>query len=175
MDEDGDVKNPVRVQVQVLDTVVLEETLEEALAERASPRSTNRVNIGISSGFFSIGYGSPAAARHMSISFSRRKPLFTSASKSSVFALDFFHSLFGFGRGGEVAGVDPWADPAASSRDLFFPAPVFMLFDGEDFILQCSGFSLASARGLFWKQTAEARVDLQIAVQRQWYGWLTLG
>jgi hypothetical protein len=29
MDEDGDVKNPVRVQVQVLDTVVLEESLEE--------------------------------------------------------------------------------------------------------------------------------------------------
>jgi hypothetical protein len=29
MDEDGDVKNPVRVQAQVLDTVVLEETLEE--------------------------------------------------------------------------------------------------------------------------------------------------
>jgi hypothetical protein len=33
-------------------------------------------------------------------------------------------------------GVDPWADPADSSRDLFFPAPVFMLFNGEDFILQ---------------------------------------
>jgi hypothetical protein len=94
------------------------------------------MNIGISSGFFSIGYGSPAAARHMSISFSRRKPLFTSASRSSVFAFDFFHSLFRFGRGGEVGGVDPWADPAASSRDLFYPAPVFMLFDGEDFILQ---------------------------------------
>jgi hypothetical protein len=44
--------------------------------------------------------------------------------------------LFGFGRGGEVGGVDPWADPAASSLDLFFPTPVFMLFDGEDFILQ---------------------------------------
>jgi hypothetical protein len=29
MDEHGDVKNPVRVQVQVVDTVVLEETLEE--------------------------------------------------------------------------------------------------------------------------------------------------
>jgi hypothetical protein len=72
----------------------------------------------------------------MSISFSRRKLLFTSASKSSVFALDFFHSLFGFGRGGDVGGVDPWADPTASSRDLFFPAPVVMLFDGEDFILQ---------------------------------------
>jgi hypothetical protein len=44
--------------------------------------------------------------------------------------------LFGFGRGGEVGGVDLWADPTASSRDLFFPAPVFMPFDGEDFILQ---------------------------------------
>jgi hypothetical protein len=44
--------------------------------------------------------------------------------------------LFGFGREGEVGGVDPWVDPAASSRDLFFPAPVFMLFNGEDFILQ---------------------------------------
>jgi hypothetical protein len=96
----------------------------------------DRTNIGISSGFFSIGYESPAAARHMSISFSRRKPLFTSASKSSILALDFFHSLFGFGRGGVVDGVDPWADSAASSRDLFFPAPVFMLFDEEDFILQ---------------------------------------
>jgi hypothetical protein len=89
--------------------------------------------------------------------------------------LDFFHSLFGFGRGGELGGVDPWADPAASSRDLFFPAPVFMLFDGEDFILQCTRSSFASARGLFWKQTAAACVDLQIAVLVQWYGWPTLG
>jgi hypothetical protein len=29
VDEDEDVKNAIRVQVQVLDTVVLEETLEE--------------------------------------------------------------------------------------------------------------------------------------------------
>jgi hypothetical protein len=29
MDEDGDVKNSIRVQVQVLDTLVLEKTLEE--------------------------------------------------------------------------------------------------------------------------------------------------
>jgi hypothetical protein len=72
----------------------------------------------------------------MSISFSQWNPLFTSASKSSVLALDLFHSLFGFGRRGDVGGIDPWVDPAASSRDLFFPAPVFMLFDGEDFILQ---------------------------------------
>jgi hypothetical protein len=50
--------------------------------------------------------------------------------------LDFFHSLFGFGRGGDVGGVDPTADPAASSRDLFFLVAVYMLFDGEGFILQ---------------------------------------
>jgi hypothetical protein len=51
-------------------------------------------------------------------------------------AFDFFHSLLGFGRGGETGGVDPPADPAASSLDLFFPPAVFMLLDGEGFILQ---------------------------------------
>jgi hypothetical protein len=57
--------------------------------------------------------------------------------------------------GGEVGGVDPWVDPAISSRDLFFPAPVFMLFDGEDFIFQMhrvftrirSGASLEASSG----------------------------
>jgi hypothetical protein len=46
--------------------------------------------------------------------------------------------LFGLGRGGDVGGVDPWADPTASLRDLFFPAPapVYVPLDGEDFILQ---------------------------------------
>jgi hypothetical protein len=85
----------------------------------------------------------------MSISFSRKKSLFTSAIKSSVFALDFFYSLFGFGRGGEVGGVDPWADPAASSRYLFFSAPVFMLFDGEDFILQMHRVFIRIRSGAF--------------------------
>jgi hypothetical protein len=42
----------------------------------------------------------------------------------------------GFGRGGDTGGVDPPADPAASSRDLFFPPAVFKLLDGEGFILQ---------------------------------------
>jgi hypothetical protein len=63
--------------------------------------------------------------------------------------------LFGFGRGGEVGGVDHWANPATSSRDLFFPAPVFMLFNGKDFILQMhrvftrirSGASLEACSG----------------------------
>jgi hypothetical protein len=50
-------------------------------------------------------------------------------------AFDFFHSLLGFGRGGDTDGIDPVADPAAPSRDLFFPPAVFMLLDGEGFIL----------------------------------------
>jgi hypothetical protein len=91
--------------------------------------------MGISSGFFSMGYGSPAAARHISTSFSRRDPMLRSASRSSVFALDFFHSWLGFGRGGDTGGDVTTADLAASSRDLFFPPAVFKLFDGEGFIL----------------------------------------
>jgi hypothetical protein len=53
-------------------------------------------------------------------------------------ALDFFHSQFGSGRGGDTGGV-PAADPAASSRVLFFPAAAFAVFDGEGFILQVHG------------------------------------
>jgi hypothetical protein len=50
--------------------------------------------------------------------------------------LDFFHYSLGFCRGGDTDGDVPAADPAASSRDLFFPPAVFKLFDGEGFILQ---------------------------------------
>jgi hypothetical protein len=50
--------------------------------------------------------------------------------------LDFFHSLFGLGRGGDVGGEDTWADPSASLRDLFFPALVFEPLDEDGFILQ---------------------------------------
>jgi hypothetical protein len=77
--------------------------------------------------------------RHISISFSRRNPLFTRASRSSVFILDFFHSLFGLRHGGDVGGDDPWADPSASLQDLFFSAPTFEPLDGDDFILQVHG------------------------------------
>jgi hypothetical protein len=104
-----------------------------------------------------MGYGSPAAARHISISFSRRNQLFTRASRSSVFIFDFFHSLFELERAGDVGGDDPWADPSTSLRDLFFPtpAPAFAPMDGEDFILQVhrvftrirSGASLAASIG----------------------------
>jgi hypothetical protein len=75
----------------------------------------------------------------MSTSFSRMNPLLRRASKSSVFAFDFFHSRFGSGRGGDISGAAPAADPAASSRLLFFPPVVFMVLDGDDFILQVHG------------------------------------
>jgi hypothetical protein len=113
--------------------------LKKSLAGRDSPRSANHANIGISSGFFSMGYGSPAAALHMSTSFSRRNPLLRRASKSSVFALDFFHSRFGSGRSGDTGGDVPAADLAASSWLLFFPPAAFVVFDGDGFILQVHG------------------------------------
>jgi hypothetical protein len=50
--------------------------------------------------------------------------------------LDFFHSRFGSGRGGDTGGDVPAADPTASSRALFFPPAAFVVFDGDGFILQ---------------------------------------
>jgi hypothetical protein len=75
----------------------------------------------------------------MSTSFSRKNPLLSSASRSSVLALDFFHPRFRSGRGGDTGGDVPATDPAASSRALFFPPVVFRAFDGEGFILQVQG------------------------------------
>jgi hypothetical protein len=76
VDEDRGVEDTVVVVVEVLDAVVLQKPLKKSL----------------SSGFFSMGYGSPAAARHMLTSFSRRNLLFSSTSKSLFFAFDYFHS-----------------------------------------------------------------------------------
>jgi hypothetical protein len=112
--------------------------LKKSLAGSASPCSTNLANIGTSSRFFSIRYGSLAATRHRSISFSHKNLLLTNASRSSVFKLDFFYSLAGLGCG-EDGGDDSGADPSASLRDLFFPAPLFGLLDGDGFILQVQG------------------------------------
>jgi hypothetical protein len=55
--------------------------------------------------------------------------------------LDFFHSRFGSGRGGDTGGDVPAADPAASSRPLFFPPAAYVVFDGDGFILQVHGVS----------------------------------
>jgi hypothetical protein len=85
-----------------------------------------------------MGYGSPVAALQLSISFSRMNPLLRRASRSSVFIFDFFHSRLGSGRGGDIGGAAPAAAPAASSRPLFF-LTVFVLLDGDGFILQVHG------------------------------------
>jgi hypothetical protein len=85
-----------------------------------------------------MGYGSPAAALQLSISFSRMNPLLRRASRSSVFVFDFFHSWLGSGRSGDIGGAAPVAAAAASSRPLFFPA-VFADLDGEGFIFQVHG------------------------------------
>jgi hypothetical protein len=53
--------------------------------------------------------------------------------------LDFFHSRFGFGRGGDTGGDVPTAHPAASSRRLFFPPAAFVVFYSDGFILQVHG------------------------------------
>jgi hypothetical protein len=120
MDEDGGVEDTIGVEIEVLNTIVLQEPLEEVARWESQPALHEpRENRDLIRNF-SIGYGSPAAARHISTS-SRRNALFSSANRSSVLAFDFFHSLLGFGRGGDTGGVDPAADPAASSRDLFFP------------------------------------------------------
>jgi hypothetical protein len=139
MYEDSGVEDTVGVEVEVLDAVVPHEPLEEVARRERQFALRDRANIGISSGFFSMGYGSPAAALHMSTSFSRRNPLLRRASKSSVFALDFFHSRFGSSRGGDTGGDVPAVDPAASSRLLFFPPAAFVVFDGDGFILQVHG------------------------------------
>jgi hypothetical protein len=54
-------------------------------------------------------------------------------------ALDFFHYRLGSGRSGDTGGDVLAADPAASSRALFFPPVAFEVFDGEGFILQVHG------------------------------------
>jgi hypothetical protein len=97
----------------------------------------------------------------MSTSFSRRNPLLRRASKFSVFALDFFYSRFGSGRGGDTSGDVPAADPAASSRALFFLLVAFVVFDGDGFILQVHGVFLRIRSGAAWWLPTAARLDLR--------------
>jgi hypothetical protein len=106
-----------------------------------------------------MGYGSPEAALHISNSYSRRNPLLRRASRSSVFALDCFHSRFGSGRGGDTGGDVPAADPAASSRPLFFPPAAFVVFDGDVFTRIRSGataLALYSAHAWIYKLSTAA-------------------
>jgi hypothetical protein len=77
MNKHRGVENAVGFKIQVLDAIVPEYPLKKSLVGIARLCTTNLANMGISSGFFSIAYGSPVAGRHKSISFSRRNPLFT--------------------------------------------------------------------------------------------------
>jgi hypothetical protein len=178
MYEDGGMEDTVGAEVEVLDAIVPSSPLKKSLARRDSPRSANRANIGISSGFFSMGYGSPVAALHMSTSFSRKNPLLRRASKSSAFVLDFFHSRFGSGRGGDTGGDVPAADPAASSRALFFPPAAFVVFDGDSIILQVhsvfthirSGATVVASYGGALRSVLYSMA----AVRTNGYSWLDL-
>jgi hypothetical protein len=138
MDENCGMENAVRVEIEVLNFVVPEEAFEEVAGRKrktALREAREHRDLVFS---FSIGYGSPAAALHISTSFSRINPLLRRANKSSVFTFDFFHSQLGSGRGGDIGGAAPVAATAASSRPLFFPV-AFVDLDGEGFILQVHG------------------------------------
>jgi hypothetical protein len=75
--------------------------------------------------------------------------------------------IFGCYSGGDTGGDVPAADPAASSRALFFPAAL-EAFDGEGFILQVHDVFTRFARGLRrWFPTA-ARSDLLSPQRRQY-------
>jgi hypothetical protein len=157
MNKDGDVKNAIGIQVQVLDTVVLEKTLEEVGRRECRSALRESGKHGDLIGIFLNGvWVARGGAPHIHLLLVK-EPAVHQGSRSSVFIFDFFHSLFGLGRAGDVGGDDPWADPSASLRDLFFPAPApaFAPLDEEDYILQVhgvftrirSGVSLAASSG----------------------------
>jgi hypothetical protein len=134
MDEDRYVEDAIRVQVEVLDNLMIKKTLEEVARWESQPAlhesREHRDLVGVFLHRLRISRG---GAPHVDLSL--RNPLFSSANRSSVFTLDIFHSLFGFEHGGDTGSVGPPVDPVASSRDLFFPV-VFLLFDGKGFILK---------------------------------------
>jgi hypothetical protein len=164
VDEDGGVENTVGVEVELLDAVVPHEPLEEVARRERKPalREVREHRDLVFALLHRVWI--PAAALHMPTSFSRMNPLLRRASKSSVFAFNFFHSRFGSGRGGDIGGAAPAADPAASSRLLFFPPVVFVVLDGDGFILQVhdvftrirSGATLVALDGGTLRSTAAA-------------------
>jgi hypothetical protein len=138
MDEDRGMENAVRVQIEVLNSVVPEEALEEITSWKREPTLHEMRKHQDFVLAFSIGYGSPAAALHISTSFTRINLLLRRANRSSVFTFDVFHSRLGSARGGDIGGAAPVAAAVASSRPHFFPA-TFADLDGEGFILQVQG------------------------------------
>jgi hypothetical protein len=97
---------------------------------------------------------------------------------SSVFALDFFHSRFGSGRGGDTGGDVPAADPAASSQPLFFPPAALVVFNGDGFILQVHGVFTRIRSGATvvasYGGALESTLYSMAAVRTSGYSWLDL-
>jgi hypothetical protein len=109
------------------------------------------------------------------ISGSFRNPLFTKASRSSVFILDFFHSLAGWGAEGMLA---------ATIREQILPfhygVSSFSRRPSNPWIAKPSsskskGSPLTSARGLCQWRVVAARVDSLFLPRRQKQPWLTIG
>jgi hypothetical protein len=98
MDKDGDMEDVIGVEIQVLNNVVPEHSFEEFTGGECQSTLHEPGEHRDFIWFFSIGYGSSMAIRHRSITFSRRNPLLTRASRSSVFSVAFFHSLVGLGK-----------------------------------------------------------------------------
>jgi hypothetical protein len=132
MDEDRGMENAVRVEIEVLNSIVPEEAFEEiACRKRESALREAREHRDLVFSFLRwvriSGGGSPQI-----------NPLLRRANRSPVFTFNFFHSRLGSGRGGDIGGAAPVAAAAASSRPLFFPA-TFTDLDGEGFMLQVQG------------------------------------
>jgi hypothetical protein len=81
--------------------------------------------------------------------------------------LDFFYSRFRSSHGGDTGGDVPTADPAASSRPLFFPPAAFVVFDGDGFILQVHGVFTRIRSGLLWWLPTAAQLDLRFTQWRR--------
>jgi hypothetical protein len=138
MDEDCGMENTVRVEIEVLNSVVPKEAFEEVAGrKRESALRETREHRDLVLSFLHwvriSGGGSPHIHLLLQIN-----PLLRRANKSSVFTFDFFHSRLGSGRGGDIGGAAPVAAAVASSRPLFFPT-AFVDLDGEGFILQVHG------------------------------------
>jgi hypothetical protein len=138
MHEDGDVENNIGIQIEVLDAIVPEHALEKVTSGQCQSTLRESGEHGDLVRILLHWIQVAVAVRHRSISFSRRNPLLTKVSRSSVFNLAFFHSLAWLGRRVDD-NDDSGAEPSASLQVLFFPALVFMLSDRDAFILEVTG------------------------------------
>jgi hypothetical protein len=122
MDEDCGMENAVRVEIEVLNSVVPEEAFEEVTGrKRESALREAREHRDLVFSFLHWVPISDGGLPHIHLLLPDKSAV-RRANKSSVFTFDFFHSRLGSGRAGDIGGAAPVAAVAASSRPLFFPA-----------------------------------------------------